>query len=711
MAAVAPAADQAADLLQKLTLESKSKTHDAPEVAKKPTGIQYGSANGVEAPKVQIPSSERSVTPVLPEYMDHNIWYLHNGYPSSAYYYRGYDGSMGDWDEYSRYLSPEGVEMPHGVYGDLYHHGYGYTPYGAYPSSASTVPPLGHDSQMYGTQHYQYPSPYFQPQAVPNGTYSSNNVPTSQAEVNSPSVADPAPVSVDAAKSNSNGVNNVSVTGNSGPQSLKQNQQNSTFTSNGSYGRGYLLGSHPSPGYQDPRFNFDGMRSPIPWFDGSTFSDAHVRSTTTNAASSTASNNANSASLRNQNARSVPQLMGLHSPRPTPGMVPTAHGIINRMYPTNRTNGQCGNAFRSGNAFETNIYDSRINGRWGMFVDGKYKPRGRGNGYYGFENDNGDGLSELNRGLRANRFKNYYKAPVTTITIAAKGQSLPPYENVEDPSVVPGKEQYNRADFSDKYTVAKFFVIKSYSEDDIHKSIKYNVWASTPNGNKKLDAAYKEAKEMTVECPVFLFFSVNTSGQFVGVAEMVGPVDFNKTVDYWQQDKWNGCFSVKWHIVKDVPNNLLKHIAIESNDNKPVTNSRDTQEVKLEQGNQMLKIFKEHTSKTSILDDFGFYENRQKVMQEKRAKQLQHSKLIVDLKPAETVDEMGKEGINGNPRLQKPLESVTVLKKEVNSAGLGERKLADDSALPAVSSDATKGARPVPEKRVITTTNGASNGC
>lgn len=72
---------------------------------------------------------------------------------------------------------------------------------------------------------------------------------------------------------------------------------------------------------------------------------------------------------------------------------------------------------------------------------------------------------------------------------------------------------------------------------------------------------------------------VNTSGQFVGLAEMVGPVDFHKNVEYWQQDKWMGCFPVKWHIVKDVPNNLLKHITLENNENKPVTNSRDTQEV------------------------------------------------------------------------------------------------------------------------------------
>jgi hypothetical protein len=65
----------------------------------------------------------------------------------------------------------------------------------------------------------------------------------------------------------------------------------------------------------------------------------------------------------------------------------------------------------------------------------------------------------------------------------------------------------------------------------------------------------------------------------VGLAEMTGRVDFDKSVEYWQQDKWTGYFPVKWHFVKDVPNSLLKHITLENNENKPVTNSRDTQEV------------------------------------------------------------------------------------------------------------------------------------
>lgn len=69
-------------------------------------------------------------------------------------------------------------------------------------------------------------------------------------------------------------------------------------------------------------------------------------------------------------------------------------------------------------------------------------------------------------------------------------------------------QHFNSPDFTTDYERAKFFVIKSFSEDNIHKSIKYNVWASTPLGNRKLDAAYHEAKEMEGVCPLFLFFSV-----------------------------------------------------------------------------------------------------------------------------------------------------------------------------------------------------------
>ena len=74
-------------------------------------------------------------------------------------------------------------------------------------------------------------------------------------------------------------------------------------------------------------------------------------------------------------------------------------------------------------------------------------------------------------------------------------------------------------------------------------------------------------------------FQVNASGQFCGVAEMTGPVDFENDADYWQQDRWSGQFPVKWHIIKDIPNGRFRHILLDNNENKPVTHSRDSQEV------------------------------------------------------------------------------------------------------------------------------------
>ncbi|KAL6548175.1 YT521-B-like domain [Orobanche gracilis] len=187
-------------------------------------------------------------------------------------------------------------------------------------------------------------------------------------------------------------------------------------------------------------------------------------------------------------------------------------------------------------------------------------------------------------------------------------------------------DEYNRVDFPVDYKNAKFFVIKSYSEDDVHKSIKYNMWSSTPSGNKKLNAAYEGARRIAAGdssgCPIFLFFSVNASGQFCGVAEMIGPVDFHRDMDFWQQDKWSGSFPVKWQIIKDLPNPNFRHIILENNEHKPVTNSRDTQEITHRKGLEMLKIYKNHTSRTSLLDDFMYYENRQRIMQEERARLL-----------------------------------------------------------------------------------------
>ncbi|TFK54675.1 YTH-domain-containing protein [Heliocybe sulcata] len=165
---------------------------------------------------------------------------------------------------------------------------------------------------------------------------------------------------------------------------------------------------------------------------------------------------------------------------------------------------------------------------------------------------------------------------------------------------------YNPVDFDSKPAFARFFVIKSYTEDDVHKSLKYEIWSSTDPGNKRLDKAFKETAGRG---PIYLFFSVNASGHFCGMAEMLTPVDYTRSSTVWASDKWKGVFKVRWIFVRDIPNANLRHIRLSNTqERKPVTNSRDTQELPPEAGMEMLKIFHTHPARTSLLQDFAFYE-------------------------------------------------------------------------------------------------------
>ncbi|CAF1995083.1 unnamed protein product [Rotaria magnacalcarata] len=169
--------------------------------------------------------------------------------------------------------------------------------------------------------------------------------------------------------------------------------------------------------------------------------------------------------------------------------------------------------------------------------------------------------------------------------------------------------QYNPKDFNLNPKGARFFVIKSYSEDDVHRSIKYNIWCSTEHGNKRLDNAFREREG---KGPIYLFYSVNASGHFCGMAEMMSPIDYEHQTDVWHMsNKWQGKFEVKWIYVKDVPNQQFRNIRLENNENKPVTNSRDTQEIPYEKGKLMLKTLHMYRHKTSIFDDFQYYESKQ----------------------------------------------------------------------------------------------------
>src|ERR1700730_1047000 len=71
---------------------------------------------------------------------------------------------------------------------------------------------------------------------------------------------------------------------------------------------------------------------------------------------------------------------------------------------------------------------------------------------------------------------------------------------------------------------ARYFVIKSYTEDDVQKSLKYEIWSSTDPGNKRLDKAFKENAGRG---PIYLFFSVNARSRSFMLRVFVSLISFS----------------------------------------------------------------------------------------------------------------------------------------------------------------------------------------
>ena len=76
-------------------------------------------------------------------------------------------------------------------------------------------------------------------------------------------------------------------------------------------------------------------------------------------------------------------------------------------------------------------------------------------------------------------------------------------------------------------------------------------------------------------------------------------------------------FDVKWIFVKDIKSTALQHIVLPNCENKPVTNTRDAQEILLPQGYEMLRVFAEFKGAPSLLDDYDAYNALIKVESDK----------------------------------------------------------------------------------------------
>ncbi|GAV05251.1 hypothetical protein RvY_15414 [Ramazzottius varieornatus] len=151
---------------------------------------------------------------------------------------------------------------------------------------------------------------------------------------------------------------------------------------------------------------------------------------------------------------------------------------------------------------------------------------------------------------------------------------------------------------------ARFFVLKPGSEQEIFESVLSSTWSSSSYGNEVLGTAYNSQKGASL----FLFFSINGSGHFCGMAEIVSPLCYTATNDPFAGERKRCQFKIKWIFIKDIPNASLRHITIESNGIKSVVNSKDATEVSPTEAAKMAKVFQSCASHTSVLRSVLFKE-------------------------------------------------------------------------------------------------------
>lgn len=146
--------------------------------------------------------------------------------------------------------------------------------------------------------------------------------------------------------------------------------------------------------------------------------------------------------------------------------------------------------------------------------------------------------------------------------------------------------------------------MRAQCEDDVHKSVKYGIWTSSFEGNKTLNRIFKETSG---KIPVYLFFSVINSGMLVGCGEMISAVNFTATFNGWYPDFSNlGYFGVRWIFVKDLQEKRLRHI------NGNFASLEDAEEIPIKAGCRILKEFTKLSNYKSLLDDFEYYDTKEK---------------------------------------------------------------------------------------------------
>lgn len=148
------------------------------------------------------------------------------------------------------------------------------------------------------------------------------------------------------------------------------------------------------------------------------------------------------------------------------------------------------------------------------------------NHYKGPVNEINENYYPNNKYVNQRNNNNNYSKQIDNQPYSSKGSAHSAREEVPESPPPPGDNDsddgvleklcvandYNPKEFDLNPINARFFIIKSYSEDDVHRSIKYSIWCSTEHGNKRLDTAFRKQGD---KGPIYLFYSVNRSGEYL----------------------------------------------------------------------------------------------------------------------------------------------------------------------------------------------------
>ncbi|CCF76033.1 YT521-B-like domain [Babesia microti strain RI] len=134
----------------------------------------------------------------------------------------------------------------------------------------------------------------------------------------------------------------------------------------------------------------------------------------------------------------------------------------------------------------------------------------------------------------------------------------------------------------------KYFLIKSYNEDNITTAYRNSCWATSERNAVTFSQALDKG-------PVTLIFSVNGSSKFCGYSRMLNKPGQSIKVDIFKAPdgnllKWK-IFDIQWVFYGDVHFSATEHIVNSLNFNKPLKIGRDGQEIDPFAAQQLIDLF------------------------------------------------------------------------------------------------------------------------